>query len=66
MLKVHSFSLKEKKEVIIDVMLTYSRIKFFGVPLFIFYVVVCVETSSIEVFNPKDQVPLPCTDVSQV
>jgi len=35
------------------VMLTYSGIKFTDVLLFILYVVICIETLSIKVFQPK-------------
>jgi hypothetical protein len=33
---------------------------------FTLYVVICKETSSVEIFSPIDQVPMPCTDVSRV
>jgi hypothetical protein len=33
------------------------------VPLFILFVVIGTERSSIEVLDPKDQVPVPCIDV---
>jgi hypothetical protein len=34
-------------------MLTYAWIKFIDVSLFIFYVVICIQMSSIEAFDPK-------------
>jgi len=34
-----------------NAMLTYSKIQFIYVPLFVLYVVVCLETSSIEADN---------------
>jgi hypothetical protein len=44
-------------DTIHKVMLTYSRIKFVDVPLFILFVVTCIETCSIEVFNPNESSP---------
>ena len=39
------------------VMLTYYSLQFIDVPLYILYVVIYIEISNSEVFNPKDQVP---------
>ena len=51
-----------------NVMLTCSLVKFIDVPLFTLYVIICIERSSIELFNPKKnhQVPVLCTDVFHV
>jgi hypothetical protein len=47
-------------------MLTNSSLKFIAVPLFILNVVICIETSSVEVFDLKDEVPMPGIVLSRV
>jgi hypothetical protein len=47
-----SYSYKDV-DAIANVMLTYSRIKFTAVSLFVLYVVTCIQTCSIEVFTPQ-------------
>ena len=47
-----SYSYKDG-DAIANVMLTYSRIKFTAVSLFVLYVVTCIHTSNIEVFAPQ-------------
>ena len=62
-----SGSHKDKNVNITDsVMLPYTRIRLSEVPLFTFYVVVCIEICSIEVFNPKYQVPVACVSCMRV
>jgi hypothetical protein len=58
MSKANSGSHEDKNGDIIDnIMLTYSWIKLTDVPLFILKVVICIGTSSIEVFNEKGSSP---------
>ena len=57
-LKISNDNYKYKNFVaIVNVMLTYSWIKLLDVPLCILYVVVCIQTSSVEVYDPKGLSP---------
>jgi hypothetical protein len=49
-----------------SMMLTYSWLKFSDMSLFTMCVVICIQTSNTEGFVPKDQVRVPCIDVSCV
>ena len=54
MLKANSGSHKDKNVDLNDnAMLPYAWIKLTDLSLFILYVVICIETSSVEVFNLK-------------
>jgi len=57
-LKLRNGSYKyENLDAIVNVMLTYSWIKLIDVPLCILYVVVCIQTSGVEVYDPKGLSP---------
>jgi hypothetical protein len=57
-LKINSGIHNYKNVDTIDkVMLKYSSIKFTDVPLFVWYLVICIEASSIEAFYPKGSSP---------
>jgi len=57
-LKISNDSYKYKNLVtIVNVMLTYSWIKLLDVPLCTLYMVVCIKTSSVEVYDPKGLSP---------
>jgi hypothetical protein len=51
---------------ICSVKLTYSLIQFLDLPLFILLVVMCIQTSIVEVFDPESQVPVTCVQLSSV
>jgi hypothetical protein len=60
-----SYKYKYKSMDAVDVVnLTYSQIKFIDVPEFILCVVICMQTSIIDIFYPKDEVPVLCSDMS--
>lgn len=46
--------------------LTCSHLKFSGMSLFTIRVVLCIQTSNLDVFDPKNQAPLACIEVSWV
>ena len=56
----------ENMFVLDNIMLSQSSIKFVDVPLFIIYVVVCIQTSRLRCLIQKHQVSLSCCDVSSV
>jgi len=56
-LKINTGSHADKYvDIANHVVLTYSWIKSTDVPLFVLYVFMCIEMSSNEIFNAKDQV----------
>jgi hypothetical protein len=51
-------------DIVASMMLTYSSLKFTDTLLFAMSVVACIQTSLSKFSIQKDQVPLPCIDVS--